>query len=536
MPEVPWAWSRPGRTAVLGSQVGLVALVVVAVGAGPLSPLVQARLSWLASVACNLGTLLAAQHIARRLRPGDPARRFWWAISAASVMIGGAFLAQLTTVGGAADLRPVPANVALVGLGVTVVVAVMCTYPLRIESSRERLCFWLDMATVMVGAGAFGWYFSEQSSGDLSSDLMGILGGPVVNLVAVFAVARLLLVGRPPFSAWTGVLGAAAAAVGGLAGAVGPTLLADGRGSWLFALSALGDGLIMIAAWFQRLQVDADPRALERPRRRPYSMLPYVALVATFTLMAAALADRGLDGRTWAVLAGAGISTGLVVARQLASFTDNARLLGELDAKVRELHETETVLRAALQERDQLATRLRELAFQDSLTGLANRALFYDRLGEALLRARRHRRQVVVMLLDLDDFKPINDRFGHAAGDAVLKEVARRLRGCVRETDTVARIGGDEFAVLLDDPLSSGVDAVAERIAAAVREPCWVDGERMAVGVSIGVASNQSGDADTDRLLGEADAAMYAAKSSGKGGRRQHRLDAGTAGGYVRTS
>jgi diguanylate cyclase (GGDEF)-like protein len=218
------------------------------------------------------------------------------------------------------------------------------------------------------------------------------------------------------------------------------------------------------------------------------------------------------------VPAGAGISTGLVVARQLASFIDNARLLGELDTKVRELHETETVLRAALEERDGLATRLRELAFQDSLTGLANRALFYDRLGEALLRARRHGRQVVVMLLDLDDFKPINDRFGHAAGDAVLKEVALRLRGCLRETDTVARIGGDEFAVLLDDPHAGGVDAVAQRIAAAVREPCWVDGERIAVGVSIGVAFDQSGDADTDRLLSDADAAMYAAKGSGKGG------------------
>jgi diguanylate cyclase (GGDEF)-like protein len=149
---------------------------------------------------------------------------------------------------------------------------------------------------------------------------------------------------------------------------------------------------------------------------------------------------------------------------------------------------------------------------------LANRALFHDRLGEALARVRRHGTQVVVMLLDLDDFKPINDRFGHAAGDAVLKEIAQRLCACVRETDTVARLGGDEFAVLLDGPLSSSVEAVAERIVAAVREPCRVGSVQMDVGVSIGVAFDRSGAGDSDRLLSDADAAMYAAKIGGKGG------------------
>jgi len=398
---------------------------------------------------------------------------------------------------------------------------VMCTYPLRIRSGRERICYWLDIATVMVGAAAFGWYFSDISQGGLRSNMLSIISGPVVMLVAVFAVAKLLVAGRPPFGRWTGVLGAAAAATGALGAALTPSMHAQGHDDWLLVMSAGADMLIMIAAWIQRLQVDADPDALERPRRRPYSALPYLALSATFVLLTVALAGRGLDGRTWVVLAGAGASAGLVVARQLASFADNARLLGELDTKVRELHETEGVLRAALRERDVLAAKLHEMAFQDSLTGLANRALFHERLEAALARSRRFGTGVVVMLLDLDNFKPINDRFGHAAGDAVLVETASRIRAGLRETDLLARLGGDEFAILLDDPLPLDIDAVAARIVSAVREPVFIENAlAVAVGVSVGVAHAGPGEYEGDALLRAADAAMYAVKSGGKGSYR----------------
>ncbi len=516
MPGTAWTRPRLGRGPVLGSQAFLVAVLLVWLVAGPLTALTQARLSWLLSVLFNVGTVVAAQNVARRLPAGDPARRFWWAVSAGEVAVTAGNLIQFTVVEGPADLMTGPTAATLIGLGTSVIVVVMLSYPLRLRSGRERVCFWLDMATVMVGAGAFGWYFADHSGGGVPA-VLNILTGPVVMLVAVFAVAKLLVAGRPPFGTATGVLGAVAAVFAGLSGAFGAPLLAEGHGTWLALLDTAGDAFMMIAASSQRLAVQADPHALERPRRRPYSTLPYLALAATFTLLAVALAGRGLDGRTWAVLAGAVTSTGLVVVRQLASFADNTRLLGELDAKIRELHAKEAGLNAALAERDAFAARLRELAFSDSLTGLANRNQFQEQLGLALARARRHGTRVVVMLLDLDDFKPINDKFGHAAGDAVLQEVARRLTGSVREIDTVARIGGDDFAVLMDQPLPDAVEAVAERIVAAVREPCEIDGVPMAVGVSVGMAYAGSGEYDAEQLLSDADAAMYVAKSAGKG-------------------
>jgi diguanylate cyclase (GGDEF)-like protein len=369
------------------------------------------------------------------------------------------------------------------------------------------------MATVLVGAGAYGWYFFQSPGGDLWTGLWSLITGPVVNLVAVFAVAKLLITGRPPFSTWTGVFGAVAAIVGGVAGSLEPVLLTGGNGRWLFALSALGDGMLLFAATMQRHQVEADPQTLSGARRRPYSMMPYMAVAATYGLLVVAIAGPGIDGRTWSVLAGAGLSTSLVVARQLAAFAENGRLVRTLDAKVGELHEAEGILRAALAERDALAGRLRELAFQDSLTGLANRALLHERLAAV---QSPEAGDVVVLLLDLDDFKPVNDRYGHAAGDAVLIEVAGRLNGCLRADDTVARLGGDEFAVLIADPLSLDLAELGRRIVASIREPYPVGEDTVTIGVSIGMAVDAGGALSPDQILDLADAAMYAAKAAGK--------------------
>jgi diguanylate cyclase (GGDEF)-like protein len=503
------AWLRSHRGLPLPATVGLVAMALAALGLVPLPLLVEARLSWIASLLFSVATLLAARRTARR---------FWWAIGVNACAIGTGYLIQLVTTTSPAHVVAGPVTLVLGGLGVLALIAVMLSYPMRIDSRRARFCFWLDMATVMVGAGAFGWYLSDPGD-DVRSGILTILTGPVVMLVAVFAIAKLLIAGRPPFSLWPGVLGACAAATGGLLAVAGPSLVAQGHGGWYFALSALGDAFMTIAAWTQCVRIESQPDALER-RRRHYSALPYVALAGTFALLSVALSNRGLDARTWTVLGGAVFSTGLVVMRQLASFAENAHLLGELDDKVRELHETEAVLRAALHERDALAGRLHDMAFYDSLTGLANRSLFQDELTAALGIGRGEHGDVVVMLLDLDDFKPINDRFGHAAGDEVLCEVARRLRDCVRRSDTVARLGGDEFAVILHDPLPSCVTAVAQRILTAVSRPCRVGGVPMSVGVSIGLASNASadggGDGGAERLLRHADDAMYQAKRNGK--------------------
>jgi diguanylate cyclase (GGDEF)-like protein len=155
-------------------------------------------------------------------------------------------------------------------------------------------------------------------------------------------------------------------------------------------------------------------------------------------------------------------------------------------------------------------------AFNDSLTGLPNRALLLDRLDLALGRAEREGKPVSVLFLDLDGFKVVNDSLGHVAGDMLLIDVARRLRGCLRRGDTAARIGGDEFAILLGDiGCPELAPLVAERVIAALREPFTVLAREVFVSASIGIASGLD---DAQDLLRNADVAMYRAKRTGEDG------------------
>ncbi|HVL36988.1 MAG TPA: diguanylate cyclase [Burkholderiales bacterium] len=159
---------------------------------------------------------------------------------------------------------------------------------------------------------------------------------------------------------------------------------------------------------------------------------------------------------------------------------------------------------------------LAERAHFDSLTGLANRALFLDRLAHAVQRAARAQERLAVLFLDLDGFKAINDAHGHALGDEVLRAVARALAAAVRESDTVARLGGDEFTVLAEG--IGGAEqarALVERISAAFHAPLAVAGASLAVRASIGLAVFPDDAGDPQALLAHADAAMFRAKAAG---------------------
>lgn len=160
---------------------------------------------------------------------------------------------------------------------------------------------------------------------------------------------------------------------------------------------------------------------------------------------------------------------------------------------------------------------LRHLAYHDNLTGLANRALMEDRINQAIEHAKRYDFMVAVLLVDLDRFKPINDSFGHSAGDEVLKTIGRRLRECVRASDTVARIGGDEFVAVLDQ-LQGPEDAnrVAGTIARALSEPVMVQGHALGITASIGLALYPTHASDAQSLIQRADKAMYVAKSEAR--------------------
>jgi diguanylate cyclase (GGDEF)-like protein/PAS domain S-box-containing protein len=179
-----------------------------------------------------------------------------------------------------------------------------------------------------------------------------------------------------------------------------------------------------------------------------------------------------------------------------------------------------------ISDRKRAEEELAHQAFHDGLTGLANRALFTDRVEQALRRNRRDGAETAVVFLDLDAFKTVNDSLGHGVGDDLLREVADRLVGAVRAGDTVARLGGDEFAVLLEQ--ASGVieqaENVADRILLALRRPVRLRDQTLAVMASVGIAVSD-GSATSASLLRDADVAMYKAKATGKGRRVVYTTD-----------
>jgi diguanylate cyclase (GGDEF)-like protein len=246
--------------------------------------------------------------------------------------------------------------------------------------------------------------------------------------------------------------------------------------------------------------------------------MPYVPLLAALVALTASLVTAPKTPAADVLL---GLALMLVVlTRQFLAMVDNLRLV------------------LAVQEaRDQLQHQ----ALHDSLTGLPNRVLFADRLDRALLEPSA---SLSVLFCDLDDFKKVNDEFGHATGDVLLRAVADRLLACVRATDTVTRLGGDEFAILLTD--SSDAILVSERVVASLTHPLNVDDATVRISVSIGIAHHRgvptppderrghdarlvparstagppgaaSREASAELLLRRADAAMYVAKSAGKG-------------------
>jgi diguanylate cyclase (GGDEF)-like protein len=170
--------------------------------------------------------------------------------------------------------------------------------------------------------------------------------------------------------------------------------------------------------------------------------------------------------------------------------------------------------------RKALEDELRHQAFHDALTGLANRALFEDRLTLALAGARRQEHSFAVLFLDLDEFKAINDAFGHSRGDELLRDVAMRIGEIIRPTDTAARLGGDEFAVLVE-ALENDGDAyeVAQRILAALAWSFVLDGHELRVTASVGMAICDGSETIED-VLRRADMAMYSAKREGKAAMR----------------
>jgi len=229
-------------------------------------------------------------------------------------------------------------------------------------------------------------------------------------------------------------------------------------------------------------------------------LAPATAAFAALAVAAGA-AFRDRSTVVSALALGGAVAMVFLLSRRLAT-----QVLQSLDDAIAGQERLEVQLAAVLETKEEYRT----LAYHDGLTGLPNRSLFQDRLGLAITHSSRLQGHLALLYLDIDDFKGVNDSFGHGSGDRVLVELARRIRAAVRAEDTVARLGGDEFVVLLAQVTGAGDAArVAAKVLEAVRPPFRVDGHEVSIAASVGVSVYPDDGTSSDDLVRHADGAMY---------------------------
>ncbi|MBL7257364.1 putative bifunctional diguanylate cyclase/phosphodiesterase [Paractinoplanes lichenicola] len=477
--------SRPGRPLVAAGALLLFTVAAVVINA--ISPVIPWVLLWLPGI---LGAAVLGVDSLRTARTEHlPAqvRRFWGHIALVCVPVGLGNAAQAHHMLTAPDPAHAGAGVGQIGFQGVAVVLVMYALlrlPFGQQSRGELFRVVLDAGTVMLACAVFLWHFSARyalEDGDRGM-LFPSLALSLLALLAVFAVAKFLLTSHNHMDAGALRMIGIAVAIG----AVGPVLrpLFEPLDPHLFPdmidLPALFFCAVL-ATHRQRNAPTGPLRGAKPVRRRPFSFLPYVAVAAVDGLLLAVVWNDNSSDRRIVVVA-AVLLTAVVVVRQITAFQDNGRLLRRLDHG----------------------------ATHDALTQLPNRVLFHERLRRAVEAADA--RPVAVALIDLDDFKEVNDTLGHEVGDQLLIAVAQRLNGCVRAEDTVARLGGDEFVVVLDGADPEAADLAARRMIEALKAPVLVDGHELPIRASIGIADGRAGD-DPSVLLRQADIAMYAAKA-----------------------
>lgn len=506
-------------------------------------------------------------------------------------------------------------------------------FPGRARSRKAWLTFALDASTVWLTAVLALWYFFLQplaAAGQKSVVAsMVALAYPVGDLVLIFGI--IVMVWRCPQASLRGALALLLWAI--LLNAIGDLAYGymmlkggDGNGNWvtqLYIVYFVSFYLMGLSGQWQYWQATRPPKvAAPVLRERSISVwMPYLSVALGYGLLLVVIYRHWHTRETESLLAlslGTLTLTALVIARQIASARENARLLAAratrlnqkrfrtlvqnssdaimiVDADTAIRFESPSVARILgynprellglqlttllhpddlpraqsffaevagqagvtapiewcwrrgdgswlhvesvvtnltrepnvrgivinsrdITERKHLEAQLIQQSFHDPLTGLANRVLFRDRVKLALATAQNKGQTVAVLLIDVDNFKTINDSLGHLAGDGLLLTLAERLCGCLRVGDMVARLGGDEFAVLVEN-VNEAADVVdvVERIIEVLGRPIFLKGKKVFMGLSIGIAVSDSAGESTDALLRNADVAMYAAKRGGKG-------------------
>jgi diguanylate cyclase (GGDEF)-like protein len=477
---------------------------------------VQVVTHWVILCGLHLTLLVFAARIVRTAGISRSVFRVWTGIAITGSCYAAGDLVQLSLLAsGQFDQEAMfggTVQSTLLLAGTAIAVGALLTTPSGWSRRRRRAQHWLDVLIVLAAATAFGDYTTVAGPDRPALFVLALLTGPGLYLVGVLAIARAALAAISPITLAAGLVVGTAATLEAVLQAIFRLLIDQGQLSWFLGLTTFASTLFTAGARIQQLQVRSrrqPPRHAERQHGQPrghFCALPYLALASTNLLLLHVLTTKNLDDRVWIIVAGSVISTSLVVARQLLASTDNWRLVQTLDATVSQLRQT-------MRERDELTTRLHHKAYHDPLTGLPNRALFTDRLHA--LCDQPGTGPVAVMLVDLDDFKPVNDTYGHGVGDQLLAEAAARMQECAGPNDLVARLGGDEFGILIQGPRSD-VDELARQVLTAVSRPYMLATATASITASIGIAAADHAP-DAQQLLTDADRAMYAAKHSVKG-------------------
>jgi diguanylate cyclase (GGDEF)-like protein len=447
-------------------------------------------------VACA-AAVVACRRLGATVMVSRSVRGFWRRFYQASIFVFLGALATTVKAGGrpldAGDPPGISPLVAVpMALGLVCVLLAFTQLPLGEKSALRWAQVVLDGATVAC-AGALVFWYVVLDSAPPGTDITTQIGALVVGVGSLLA---LVVIGKAAMSPACPIDGNALRLL-----AAGPMVAA---GSAVLLVAGADTGRLMVAVLatpIVAVSMCASAARQEHAQRRPaptrgaprtrslYQLLPYLAVAATAGLVVSVSA-RQLTWHQRALVIGAVSIAGFVVLRQLLGLRANTNVLRELRRQQVELEHQ---------------------ANHDSLTGLANRARF----GNAIAERLRAHRPTSVLLIDIDDFKMVNDTMGHAVGDKLLAEVAVRLSAHMGPHDIPARLGGDEFAVLLDVDDPDATAEAADRIVLGLGVPVRVGDQRLLAHASIGVATAGPGDG-AEELLRNADIAMYAAKAAGK--------------------
>ena len=496
----PTVWRRPSVYLAGAVTVGLVAACVLTTLVSSEDSTVSSWVYNLAQLAAAALAAVAAAVVAPLHR--QPIRRIWIvvAIGCGSWTVGQAYWCYIELVLGQEMSAVSPADLFFLLFAGLMVVAVAPTQ----GQQTDRLRTVLDGLIIGLSLFTISWTLSisqiaKAAGGTELLTLLVNLAYPCLDIVVLTMV--ILNVSRRS---------GRRSSLTALACAMGLITVSDGFYVYLQATDSFssgsaialgwiaGFGLIGCAALASPQPAGDGPLRVNGPANgsspRPVSVLPYIPLVLAVVVVGFNRLNGAVDRVSGTVLTLVFLG---VLARQYLTIRDNAALTSDLRKRESELARQ---------------------AFQDILTGLPNRALFIDRATHALEQHRRSLRPLALMFVDLDDFKAVNDTLGHPVGDQLVIRVAERLRGAIRSSDTVARFGGDEFAVLAEGEDADGVE-LGSRLAESLRPQFILGKEQLSIGASIGIAEVRADQTTPtlDELFSRADIAMYSAKRAGKG-------------------